>query len=559
MYIDANTLNLLFVARQIPHKLSRKGAVTAMAIIVPNISLNLNQPRADAITKACRLLGLSTSDVQRAYISKVSVDARKRAHIRLVYSVGVAVENEHRYSARAKACGAVIKQYREPEFFCAQEPMRHPPVVAGFGPAGMFCALVLARHGYRPIVVERGSDVDRRIDAVNAFWQGKGLNTSSNVQFGEGGAGTFSDGKLTTRIGDARCDYIMRELHAHGAPDDILEKAKPHIGTDHLRGVVKSIRNEIISLGGTVLFEHTINALTVRQGELAAIRTSKTAEIACQALALCIGHSARDTVEMLHEMDVVMQPKAFSVGVRIEHLQSEIDQSLYGDLAGHPALPRGEYQLSHRHGGRGVYTFCMCPGGFVVPAASEEGMVVTNGMSEYARNAVNANAALVVGVEPGDYQGGVLGGIAFQRRLEQAAFVAGGRAYKAPAQTVGRFLTGKAGIELGKVNPSYALGVTGAQFAELFPPFVLDMLKLGLINFSTKMRAFAYPEAVMTGVETRTSSPVRIVRDDSLQSDTVRGLYPCGEGAGYAGGIISAAVDGLRVAQAIMQKHGPPA
>ena len=529
-----------------------------MAIIIPNIQLAIEQPREDAIKMALSSLGLNFGDVQKAYIAKVSVDARHKDKIRMVYSVGVEVHNEQRLAHRAKACGGTIRSVAELNFVCADTPMPHPPVVAGFGPAGMFCALVLARHGYRPIVLERGADVDRRVKAVNDFWQGKGLNTSTNVQFGEGGAGTFSDGKLTTRIGDERCDFVLRELHRHGAPDDILEKAKPHIGTDRLREVVKSIRSEIIALGGSVLFEHTVDDIVIQDGKLKAIGTNAT-ELACGCLALCIGHSARDTASLLYELGIPMQAKAFSVGVRIEHRQDAIDQSLYGHYAGHPALPPGEYQLSHRKGGRGVYTFCMCPGGFVVPAASEDGHVVTNGMSEYARDAQNANAALVVGVEPQDFGGGVLGGIAFQRQLEHRAFEMGDGGYKAPAQTVRRFLQAKQGAAYGTVIPSYALGLADADFAALFPAEVTEMLRLGLLNFGNKLKAFASPDAVMTGVETRTSSPIRILRNsESFQSEAVEGLYPCGEGAGYAGGIVSAAVDGIRVAQAIMARYGAP-
>lgn len=529
-----------------------------MAIVIPNIQLAIEQPREDAIKKALSSLGLTLGEVQKAYIAKVSVDARHKDRIRMVYSVGVEVHNEQRLAHRAKACGGTIRCAANLNFVCADTPMLHPPVVAGFGPAGMFCALILARHGYRPIVMERGADVDHRVKAVNDFWQGKGLNTSTNVQFGEGGAGTFSDGKLTTRIGDERCDFVLCELHRHGAPDDILEKAKPHIGTDRLREVVKSIRAEIIALGGSVLFEHTVDDIAIQDGRLTSIRANAM-EIACQSLALCIGHSARDTAKLLYELGIPMQPKAFSVGVRIEHRQDAIDQSLYGRFAGHPGLPPGEYQLSHRKGNRGVYTFCMCPGGFVVPAASEAGLVVTNGMSEYARDAQNANAALVVGVEPQDFGGGILGGIAFQRQLEQRAFEMGDGGYKAPAQTVGRFLEGRQGAVYGTVTPSYAIGVTDADFAALFPTPVTEMLRLGLLNFGTKLQAYASPDAVMTGVETRTSSPIRIVRNsESLQSEAVEGLYPCGEGAGYAGGIVSAAVDGIRVAQAIMSRYGAP-
>lgn len=529
-----------------------------MAIIIPNIQLEIEQSREDAVKTALKKLGVSSCDVRKAYIAKVSVDARRKDRIRMVYSVGIELHDEQRYADRAKTCGGSIRTAKQPQFVCAHTPMLHSPVVAGFGPSGMFCSLVLARHGYRPIVLERGMDVDRRVKAVNDFWQGKGLDTTTNVQFGEGGAGTFSDGKLTTRIGDDRCDFVLRELHRHGAPDDILEKAKPHIGTDRLREVVKSIRAEIIAMGGSVLFEHTVDHISIQNGRLTSVRANGS-ELPCQALAVCIGHSARDTAKLLYELSIAMQPKAFSVGVRIEHRQSDIDQSLYGRMAGHPALPPGEYQLSYRKGDRGVYTFCMCPGGFVVPAASEEGLVVTNGMSEYARDAQNANAALVVGVEPQDFGGGVLGGIAFQRQLEQRAYEMGSGAYKAPVQTVGRFLDGKRGATYGTVLPSYALGIANADFSALFPPAVTEMLRLGLQSFGTKLKAFASADAVMTGVETRTSSPIRILRNsESFQSESAEGLYPCGEGAGYAGGIVSAAVDGIRVAQAIMSRYGAP-
>ncbi len=527
-----------------------------MAIIVPNISIGLNEPKQAAIDTALKKLGLAQRDIQKAYIVKSSVDARKREQIKLVYSVGIEVPDEEGILRRAGNSGATLKSTTTLTLQTGSKLLEHPPVVAGFGPAGMFAALLLARAGFRPIVLERGGDVDERVRAVNAFWQGGVLDETTNVQFGEGGAGTFSDGKLTTRINDERCDFVLNELYRHGAPADILEKAKPHIGTDKLRGVVKAIREEILSLGGQVLFHTRLTDITLQDGRLISVMANGQ-ELPCETLLLCIGHSARDTFAMLLDRQVAMQPKAFSVGVRIEHLQQTIDEGLYGRFAGHPALPQGEYQLSHRLNGRGVYTFCMCPGGFVVPSSSEEGGVVTNGMSEYRRDGLNANAALAVGVEPADFGGGVLGGMAFQRSLEAKAFQSGGGSYKAPAQTVGRFLSGRAGLELGRVQPTYAIGVAEANLTDVLPPFVTDMLKLGLTTFHTKIKGFTSPDAILTGVETRTSSPVRILRDETLQAEGIRGIYPCGEGAGYAGGIVSAAVDGVRIAQAVMECYKP--
>ncbi|SDN29077.1 NAD(P)/FAD-dependent oxidoreductase [Acetanaerobacterium elongatum] len=527
-----------------------------MAILVPNISTGLNEPKQAAITLALKKLGLTQKDITRAYIAKSSVDARKREQIQLVYSIGIEAPNEAAILKRAGSIGAVIRIKTALSLKTGEQTLAYPPVVAGFGPAGMFAALLLARAGFHPIVLERGGSVDERVNAVNAFWQGGALDVNTNVQFGEGGAGTFSDGKLTTRINDERCDFVLDEFCRHGAPADILEKAKPHIGTDKLRGVVKSIREEIIRLGGQVLFHTCLTDITVKDGRLVSVTANHQA-IPCETLLLCIGHSARDTFSMLLQKQVAMQPKAFSVGVRIEQLQQTIDEGLYGRFAGHPALPKGEYQLSHRLNGRGVYTFCMCPGGFVVPSSSEENGVVTNGMSEYLRDGINANAAVAVGVEPADFGGGILDGIAFQRQLESAAFLHGGKSYKAPAQTAGRFLNSQPGLALGRIQPSYAIGVTEADFTKIFPPFVSDMLKLGLVNFNAKLKGFASPDAVLTGVETRTSSPVRILRDNTLQSQGVQGLYPCGEGAGYAGGIVSAAVDGVRIAQAVMERFRP--
>ncbi|MBQ7816900.1 MAG: hypothetical protein IJ339_06070, partial [Oscillospiraceae bacterium] len=421
------------------------------------------------------------------------------------------------------------------------------------GPAGMFAGLYLARAGACPVIFERGAKVEERTAAVENYWQGGVLNEKANVQFGEGGAGTFSDGKLTTRINDPRCDFIIAEFEKHGAPKEILSKAKPHIGTDMLRKVVKNIREEIISLGGEIHFLSKIDDIGIKNGRIVSVSAEGTA-FSAENVIIAAGHSARDTFAMLKEKGVLMEAKPFSVGVRIESLQADIDKGLYHSLAGHKALPKGEYQLSHNTKGRGVYTFCMCPGGNVVAAASEEDTVVVNGMSLHARDGKNANSAVVVSVTPQDFGGDFTKAIEFQRQLERKAFEMGGRNYKAPAQTVGNFLQNKAGLALGKVTPTYPIGVTECNMADLFPAEITNELKNALPAMNRKLNGFATEDSVITGVETRTSSPVRILRGENYQSN-IKGVYPCGEGAGYAGGIMSAAVDGVRIAQQICSEY----
>lgn len=528
-----------------------------MAIIVRNIRIPVDADQEQAYEQALAKAGLARSQAEKLYIVKASVDARRKGKISFVYTVGIETTGDEATLVSNLASSEVaILRRTDPEFTLGDKPLKHRPVVVGFGPAGMFAALLLARQGYRPLVLERGSSMERRVEAVEGFWQNGVLNPACNVQFGEGGAGTFSDGKLTTRIGDPLCDYVLRTLVEFGAPEDVLQRAKPHIGTDYLRKVVRGIRQEIIRLGGEVRFDTRVEDIQTKSGYVSALAYGGQTEKA-QVVVLALGHSARDSFAMLDSRGIPMEAKAFSVGARIEHLQSAMNSALYGTLAGHPLLPAADYQLSHRENGRAVYTFCMCPGGVVVPAASEEGGVVTNGMSEYARAAKNANSALVVSVEPTDFGPGPLAGIEFQRRLEQAAFQAGGGLFRAPAQTVGRFLTGKPGMELGRVKPSYALGTTDADLATLLPPPVADMMKIGLRHFGRSIWGFDAPDAVLTGLETRTSSPVRIQRDSSLQSPEIQGLYPCGEGAGYAGGIMSAAVDGLGTAIQILSRFAP--
>ncbi len=528
-----------------------------MSILIHSISTSIQEDSQEAVKKAISLLGISEDSVQSAHIVKTSLDARKRTDVHFVHSVSVTLESGEQETVNRFSGTQVSLQTEQPlEIVTGSKMLEHRPIIVGFGPAGMFAGLLLARQGYRPLILERGSEIDQRVADVEQFWKTGTLNPQSNVQFGEGGAGTFSDGKLTTRIGDSKCGWILKEFAGFGAPEEILYKAKPHIGTDRLREVVKNIRKEIIALGGEVRFDTMITDLEIKSGKLtAAVTASET--IPAEVLILATGHSARDTFEMLLRRGITMEAKPFSVGLRMEHLQAEIDRGLYGELAGHPALPIGEYQLSHRVGERGVYTFCMCPGGVVVPSASEQEMVVTNGMSCYARDGVNANAAVAVSVSPSDFGSSPLDGMQFQRRLERLAWQAGGKSYQAPAQDVGHFLDGKPGLTLGKVRPTYHLGVQPCDFNTMLPDFVAKTLKAGLLSFDRKLNGFAARDTLLTGVETRTSSPVRILRGENMQSLAASGLYPCAEGAGYAGGIISAAVDGIRSAIAVMAEYHP--
>lgn len=526
-------------------------------IRIRDISLPPQQDMAQLVYAAARQLRIDHTQIKQLDIKKRSVDARKKNDVRLIYTVDVLVKGRE---------DKILKMAHNPKAAIAQDRLYTPPkgkaapvdrpVIVGFGPAGMFCALVLAQAGYRPIVIERGQDAKTRQEIVRKFWETGELDPSCNVQFGEGGAGTFSDGKLNTGVNNPRNYWVLEQFANAGAGAEILFDAKPHIGTDVLVNVVQNLREEIIALGGEVRFGAKLTGIRLEGGRVtgAVYETADgEQEISCRNLVLALGHSARDTFRMLEQMGVPMQPKAFSMGVRIEHPQRMISDSQYGAFAENPALGAADYKLNIKlPDGTSAYTFCMCPGGYVVAAASEEGGVVTNGMSNCARDGQNANAALLVTLSPEDFPDkGTLGGVWYQQQLERAAFAAGGKNYHAPAQLVGDFLAHRPSTALGSVQPTYLPGVTLCDLHEVLPERITKVLENALPELDKKLHGFAAPDAVMTAPETRSSSPVRILRGENRQSD-ISGLYPCGEGAGYAGGIMSAAVDGILTAEAIL-------
>ena len=523
-------------------------------ILIRSLRLEVGEELSALKGKAARALGCKAREIRECKLVKRSLDARKKNDIHYVCAVAVSLPEEGRYLRRPRKD---IAPYTPPVYEIPKVTSDQRPVVVGFGPAGMFAALVLARAGARPIVLERGQAVEQRTAAVEAFRQGGPLDPENNVQFGEGGAGTFSDGKLNTGTHDKRMGWVLQEFYKHGAAESVTYDAKPHVGTDVLVDVVRSIRQEVIALGGEVRFGARFERLVIENGAVAAVEYTKAGEKqlqSCRHVILALGHSARDSFEQLLAQGVNMERKPFSMGVRIEHRQTDIDRAQYGRERG--ALPPADYSLNvHLPDGSSAYTFCMCPGGQVFAAASEEGGVVTNGMSYSRRDGDNANAALLVTLHTEDFPGeGVLAGMHWQRAIERRAYAVTG-SYKAPAQLVGDFLANRPSLGPGRVQPSYAPGVCWGDLRQVLPEKISSVLAAALPELGKKLRGFDDADAVLTGPETRSSSPVRILRGADLQG-SYRGLYPCGEGAGYAGGITSAAVDGLRCAEAVLRDLG---
>ena len=533
------------------------------------VKLPLDHTEADLKAAVLQKLKISEKDLESYKVFKRSYDARKKSDITLVYTLDVETPKQKQLLKQFKKKGRVSATPDMDYRYVAKAPdsLTTRPIVIGVGPCGMFSALLLAQMGFKPIVLERGKAVHERSQDTFGFWSKSKFNPTSNAQFGEGGAGTFSDGKLYSRIkdNDHHGRKVLQELVKAGAVPEILYISKPHIGTYRLVKIVENIRNQIIQLGGEIRFQNKVEKIEIEtKGESRQVRgvTLENGEfIESNHVVLAVGHSARDTFEMLHEQNVYIEPKPFSVGFRIEHPQPLIDEQRYGENAGHPILGAADYKLVHHCSGdlaggiakgRSVYSFCMCPGGQVVAATSEEKRVVTNGMSQYERSGRNANSGIVVGISPEkDYPNDPLGGIKLQRQLESKAFELGGSTYEAPGQLVGDFLAQRPSTEFGSVKPTYRPGVHLCDLSESLPDYAIAAIREAIPAFDQKIKGFAMPDAVLTGVETRTSSPIRIKRNEHFQSLNTKGLYPAGEGAGYAGGILSAAVDGIKVAEAV--------
>ena len=520
-------------------------------IRIREISMPPEHNIAQLSYEAARLLKISNSKVRRVKLVRRSVDARKKPDVRIVYTVDVAIDGNEQKILKQSGCKraaiAPVSYYKPPK----APQLQKRPVVVGFGPAGMFAGLILALAGQCPIILERGEDVATRHKKVQKFFDTGILDTKSNVQFGEGGAGTFSDGKLNTGVNNPRIGWVLEQMVAAGASEDILFDAKPHVGTDVLLTVVQNIRQRIISLGGEVRFNSQVTGIRQQDGKLTGLHVNDDV-IECDQAIFAIGHSARDTFSMLNDLGVTMEPKPFSMGVRIEHPQITVNKAQYGK--NDPVLPPADYKLVKHLDEETVYTFCMCPGGYVVAAASEEGGVVTNGMSYSDRSGDNANAALLVTLNPKDFPyEGPLGGVRWQRDIEKAAYQVSG-SYQAPAQKVGDFLAKRPSGEAGAIQPTYRPGVVWCDLHTVLPEKITGALKKAIPMLEGNLKDFAHPDAVLTAPETRSSSPVRIVRDETKQSVSLAGLYPAGEGAGYAGGIMSAAIDGILCAEALLNQ-----
>ena len=524
---------------------------------ITELKLPIDHPEEDLRPALLQRLGIDSDELLDFTLFKRSYDARKKSsELCFIYTVDFAVRDEaallHTFADDRHIGPAPDVSYKVVGH--APEGLSERPIVVGFGPCGIFAGLLLAQMGFKPIILERGTEVRQRTKDTWGLWRKNVLNPESNVQFGEGGAGTFSDGKLYSQIKDPKFHgrKVLHEFVKAGAPEEILYVSKPHIGTFRLTGVVEHMRHQIEALGGEVRFQQRVTDVLIDNGQLQGVVLNSGEQINSKHVILALGHSARDTFRMLHSRGVYMEAKPFSVGFRIEHPQSLIDRARLGKYAGHPKLGAADYKLVHHaKNGRSVYSFCMCPGGTVVAATSEPHRVVTNGMSQYSRNERNANSGIVVGITPEDYPGGPLAGIELQERLESHAYILGGSTYEAPAQLVGDFLAGKASTALGSVEPSYKPGVKLVDLADALPAYAIEAIREALPAFDKQIKGFSLHDAVLTGIETRTSSPLRMTRDATLQSLNVKGLFPAGEGAGYAGGILSAGVDGIRIAEAL--------
>jgi uncharacterized FAD-dependent dehydrogenase len=527
------------------------------------IKLPLDYNEASLKAAIIDRLGIAPDELLNVTIFRRGYDARKRSNIFFIFTLDVELKDQAAVLKRLQASGKSTDVGLTPDTsykFVTHAPanLTARPIIIGTGPCGLLAGLVLAQMGFKPIILERGKAVRERTKDTWGLWREGVLNPESNVQFGEGGAGTFSDGKLYSQIKDPHFHgrKVLEEFVKSGAPEEILYVSKPHIGTFRLVKMVEAMRAEITGLGGEIRFNSRVDRINIENGQVRGVELSSGEQIAAEHVVLAIGHSARDTFQMLHEQGVYIEPKPFSIGFRIEHPQTLIDRARFGNFAGNEMLGAADYKLVHHcANGRSAYSFCMCPGGQVVAAASEEGRVVTNGMSQYSRAERNANAALVVNVNPedfpGDYKTNPLAGIDFQRHWESMAYQAGGSTYKAPAQRVGDFLAGRPSTQLGEVDPSYQPGVFMTDLSSCVPPYVVDALREAIPAFDKQIKGFAMADAILTAVETRTSSPIRITRNAECQSLNTRGLYPAGEGAGYAGGILSAAVDGIKVAEQV--------